>query len=120
MVPWTTYTWQISPLSHLLFLRSFALDGTDHDASASYRVLRKRYGKGAKPASSNQDAWHKCTHLGFQPATLYVRRTTKSVSKLVTDQSVTQMRIMTVKIQLKKEARKQRIETDAQCRNSDK
>ena len=45
---------------------------------------------------------------GFQPVTLYAKRTSKSVSGLVTGQSVTQVRTMTVKIQHKREARQQR------------
>ena len=37
---------------------------------------------------------HKCTHFGFQPVTLYETRISKSVSGLVTDQSVTSTRTM--------------------------
>ena len=63
-------TWQISPLCHMLSVRAFVLDGTNHDASVvtaekkvfstgqkaraltvSSRKLRKRVGNGATPAS---------------------------------------------------------------------
>ena len=62
-------TWQMSPLCHMLLLRSFVLDGTNNDASVvktekvfgtrqkaraltnSFRIMRKRVGNGATPAS---------------------------------------------------------------------
>ena len=57
--------------------------------------------------------------LGFQSATLYAKRTTKSVSRSVMIQSGAQVRTMTAKKQQNKEVGQQRLGTDPPYRNSD-
>ena len=122
-------TWQIPPLCHLLLIGSFVLDGTDNMHLSSQprrcfntrqkasRVLQKHVGNGAIQASSEQDVnFHlrglKCTHFGFQSATHYAGRTTKSASRLVKGQSVAQVTTMTVKNQHNQEAGQQKLGID--------
>ena len=77
-------------------------------STASSRKFRKRGGNDAIQATSDQDVklhlrGHKCTHLGFQSATL------TQGQQIGEESCVAQVRTMTVKNQHNKEAGQQRL-----------